>query len=110
MKSIALTLVLLACAATAAADELTVSQSALGSMGLAGMQQLSDDEGRTVRGKGFLNDFVNMIVGEFSIDPVGIDPPGHSSPFGYQPFGDYNGFAAPPAGFGIRPSFDFGGF
>jgi hypothetical protein len=53
MKSFAMaSVVLLLFAATASAGDLAVSQSALGSMGLGGMQVLSDDEGLAVRGKG----------------------------------------------------------
>ncbi|HEX5446296.1 MAG TPA: hypothetical protein VFW87_20885 [Pirellulales bacterium] len=39
-------------AATAAAGDLAVSKSALGSMGLGSMQLLSDNEGQAIRGKG----------------------------------------------------------
>jgi hypothetical protein len=39
-------------AATASAADLAVSKSTLGSMGLGGMQVLSDDDGLAVRGKG----------------------------------------------------------
>jgi hypothetical protein len=38
-------------AATASANELAVSKSTLGSMGLGAMQTISDSEGMTVRGK-----------------------------------------------------------
>lgn len=42
-------------AATAAADDLAVSKSTLGSMGLDTMQPLSDVDGQAVRGKGSLS-------------------------------------------------------
>jgi hypothetical protein len=38
-------------AATASANDLAVSKSTLGSMGLGAMQTMSDEEGTTVRGK-----------------------------------------------------------
>jgi hypothetical protein len=44
-------LVLVACAATAMAGE-PISLATLSDMGLGGMQQLSDNDGLTVRGKG----------------------------------------------------------
>ena len=52
MKSVAITCVLMLFAATAMAGDLAVSKSTLGDMGLAGMQQLSDQDGMAVRGKG----------------------------------------------------------
>jgi hypothetical protein len=53
MKSFAIACaVLLALSATAAAGDLAVSKSALDNMGLGSMQQLSDADGMTVRGKG----------------------------------------------------------
>ena len=39
-------------AATAKAGDLAVSKSTLGSMGLGSMQQMSDNDGLAVRGKG----------------------------------------------------------
>ena len=53
MKSFAIACaVVLAFAATASAGEKAVSKSTLSSMGLAGMQQMSDTDGLAVRGKG----------------------------------------------------------
>ena len=43
-------------AATASAGDLAVSASTLDSMGLGSMQQMSDSDGLTVRGKGPLED------------------------------------------------------
>ena len=51
--------------ATASAGDLAVSPSTLDSMGLGNMQQLSDSDGLTVRGKGPLEDwFGNRIPTE----------------------------------------------
>jgi hypothetical protein len=44
--------VLMLFAATASAGDLAISKSTLGSMGLGGMQTLSDSDGLAVRGKG----------------------------------------------------------
>jgi hypothetical protein len=44
--------VLMLFAATASAGDLAVSKNTLGSMGLGGMQTLSDSDGMAVRGKG----------------------------------------------------------
>jgi len=53
MKSFAIACAaLMLFAATASAGDLAVSKSTLGSMGLGSMQQMSDDEGTAVRGKG----------------------------------------------------------
>jgi len=53
MKSFAIACAaLMLLAATASAGDLAVSKSTLGSMGLGGMQTMSDDDGMTVRGKG----------------------------------------------------------
>lgn len=53
MKKLALALVLVAgLAASASAADRAVSKSTLSSMGLSGMQQLSDNDGLAIRGKG----------------------------------------------------------
>lgn len=52
MKSFAIAFsLMMVCAATASAGD-AVSKSALGSMGLGGMQEMSDADGMAVRGKG----------------------------------------------------------
>ena len=43
-------------ATTASAGDLAVSESTLDSMGLAGMQQMSDEDGLAVRGMGLFDD------------------------------------------------------
>ena len=54
-------------AATAMAGDFGVSKSTLDSMGLVGMQQMSDEDGLTVRGKGPFDDmFGSMVPGAFS--------------------------------------------
>jgi hypothetical protein len=97
MKTIAIALaVLMLSAATASAGDLAVSESTLEGMGLAGMQQLSDEDGLAVRGKGFFDDVFNGFGGfpnfpDFSFDPPGsTTPPTPSqpeSPFDFSPFG-----------------------
>jgi hypothetical protein len=53
MKNVAMVCcVLMLFAATASAGDLAVSKSTLGSMGLSGMQDISDTDGLAVRGKG----------------------------------------------------------
>ncbi len=53
MKNVAIACALLMLlAATASAGDLAVSKSTLSSMGLGGMQQMSDNDGLAVRGKG----------------------------------------------------------
>ena len=53
MKSFAIACsVLMLFAATASAADLAVSKSTLGSMGLSSMEQMSDEDGMAVRGKG----------------------------------------------------------
>lgn len=53
MKNVAIAgATLMFLAATASAGELAVSKSTLGSMGLGGMQSMSDEDGAAVRGKG----------------------------------------------------------
>lgn len=53
MKNVAIACaVLMLFAASASAGDLAVSKSALSSMGLGGMQEMSDAEGTAVRGKG----------------------------------------------------------
>jgi hypothetical protein len=63
MKSFAMaSALLLFLAATASAGDLAVSESTLKGMGLAGMQQLSDEDGLAVRGMGL---FDNLGLGGF---------------------------------------------
>lgn len=56
MKSFAIACAVMLFAATASAAE-PVSKSTLASMGLGGMQQMSDSEGTSVRGKGYFGPF-----------------------------------------------------
>jgi len=56
MKSFAIACAVMLFAATASAAE-PVSKSTLASMGLGGMQQMSDSEGTAVRGKGYMGGF-----------------------------------------------------
>jgi hypothetical protein len=68
MKNVAIAgVVLMFFAATAAAGELSVSKSTLGSMGLASMQQMSDSEGLAVRGKGTFSNVWGGSHAEWSI-------------------------------------------
>ncbi|MEX0679505.1 MAG: hypothetical protein WD063_20695 [Pirellulales bacterium] len=77
-------------ATTALAGDLAVTKSTLDSMGLAGMQQLSDHDGLAVRGKG---PFDGVLGGLFPGWQLGNDPsPPPSpiqpeSPFDSSPFG-----------------------
>ena len=66
MKSFAIaSAVMMLFAATASAGDLAVSESTLDSMGLAGMQQMSDKDGLAVRGMGL---FDNLGFGGFGGD------------------------------------------
>ncbi len=56
MKSFAIACAVMLFAATASAAE-PVSKSTLASMGLGGMQQMSDSDGQAVRGKGYTGSF-----------------------------------------------------
>ncbi len=56
MKSFAIACAVMLFAATASAVE-PVSKSTLASMGLGGMQQMSDSEGTAVRGKGYMGGY-----------------------------------------------------
>ncbi len=58
MKSFAIaSAVIMLCAASARAGDLAVADSTLENMGLGQMQQLSDADGRQVRGQGLLDAF-----------------------------------------------------
>ena len=121
MKTFAIAFaVLMWFAATASAGDLAVSESTLDSMGLAGMQQMSDEDGLAVRGKGFFDDFFGGGIPDLSFDPPTPDLPtaGHpDSPFDNSPFGGKSllgNFNGGSQNFGSGPSlggntFGFGG-
>lgn len=59
--------VLMLFATTASAAELSVAGPTLESMGLGGMQQLSDSEGRQVRGQGLGDVFLGAALGQIDL-------------------------------------------
>ncbi len=59
-------------AATASAGDLAVSDSTLDTMGLGGMQQMSDEEGQDVRGKGLFEDWFGGVIGHFAETSIGF--------------------------------------
>lgn len=85
-------------AATASAGDLAVSKSTLASMGLGGMQQISDTEGQAVRGKAVFaavwGGSIATFPGQFStnnyaagaswLGPVGASASGNSFSFAGQ--------------------------
>jgi hypothetical protein len=106
--------VLMLCAATASAGDLAVSKSTLGSMGLGSMQQISDNEGMAVRGKGVSAAVWGGSVANFSggqhaenfyqagaswLGPVGASASGNSFSFAGQV---EVLFAADPTGFALQ--------
>ena len=115
MKSFAIACaVLMLFAATASAGDLAVSKSTLGSMGLASMQQLSDNDGLAVRGKGVFagvwgGSQANWAGGQHSsnnyeagaswLGPVGATAGGSSLSFAGQVA---ILFAADPTGFALQ--------
>ena len=114
------------CATAARAGDLAVAESTLESMGLGQMQQLSDADGREVRGRGFLDAFgpamdgflgagmgelglqINLalfeagagdVAGDIGLDGINLDG-----------FGDFGGDLPFGGGLGFGGGFDFGGF
>lgn len=73
MKSVAITCgVMMLCAASASGNELAVSKSTLGNMGLGSMQTMSDSDGLAVRGKGT---FASVSGGSLAVhQPVTTTP------------------------------------
>ena len=87
-------------AATASAGDLAVSQSTLDTMGLGGMQQMSDEEGLDVRGKGLVDDWFGGVMSYFAETSIGFGDTlgGLGTVFNFN-FGNNLGF-----------DFDFGNF
>lgn len=59
-------------AGTAAASDVNVSAATLDDMGLGQMQQLSDEEGMDVRGKGMFEDFFSGVFDQLHHTAVGF--------------------------------------
>lgn len=85
-------------AATAMAGDLAVTKSTLDTMGLAGMQQLSDEDGLAVRGKGVFDDVFGAMV-----------PGALNGPFGEIGGGQFGGFGDIGGTFGTGFSAFLGG-
>lgn len=95
MKRVSLALVLLLLLAPAAmAGDLAVADSTLSTMGLAGMQRLSDAAGAEIRGKGPFEDRWMSVFGGSPGWPFGT-PPTQNNPSPNFPGND-----PPPAGGG----------
>lgn len=107
MNTLAATLALILLPATALAGTLDVSDSTLDSMGLSAMQQMSDQDGLGVRGKGLFDGLLGALFPDLSSfePPTSTDPPASnppqsgfdSSPFDHSVF-DHSVFSSTPFG------------
>ena len=106
-------------AATALAGDAAVSPSTLDSMGLGSMQQMSDSDGRTVRGKGPLEDWFGDRIPTQLGNSIGSIADMLGDGFGGISMGDQiiggfelftGGLPFGGGGFNFGGGFDFGGF